>query len=86
MTAKTPLGNDGDRGENDAPATSGYAAVGLQFAVSLVVFVLLGDWADKKLDTSPLFLLLGVFGGGSAAFYSMYRKLMGPHSKKPEKR
>lgn len=52
-----------------------FAGAGLQFAVSLVVFLLLGQWIDRKLGTSPLFLLVGVFIGGAAAFYSMYRRL-----------
>jgi F0F1-type ATP synthase assembly protein I len=54
---------------------SNLAGAGLQFAVSIVVFLLLGQWADRKLGTSPLLLLIGVFIGGSAAFYSMYRRI-----------
>lgn len=52
-----------------------FAGAGLQFAVSIVVFLLVGQWIDKKLGSSPWFLLAGVFIGGGAAFYSMYRKL-----------
>jgi F0F1-type ATP synthase assembly protein I len=54
---------------------SNLAGAGLQFAVSIVVFLLLGQWADRKLGTSPILLLVGVFIGGSAAFYSMYRRI-----------
>jgi F0F1-type ATP synthase assembly protein I len=54
---------------------SSFAGVGLQFAISIVLFLFLGQWADRKLGTSPLFLLLGVFIGGGGAFYSMYRKV-----------
>ena len=36
----------------------------------------LGQWLDRKLGTSPVFLMLGVFVGAGAAFYGMYRKLM----------
>lgn len=60
------------------------AGVGLQFAVSIVVFLYIGQWADKKFGTSPLFLLLGVFVGGGAAFYSMYRKLMAAQREEDE--
>jgi len=52
-----------------------FAGVGLQFAVAIVLFLFLGQWADRKLGTSPIFLLAGVFIGGGAAFYSMYRRL-----------
>lgn len=85
MSRKLPGVKDEKDGEKEAPSTSSYAGAGLQFAVGLIVFVLLGDWLDRKFGTTPLFLLLGVFGGGAASFYSMYRKLMAPHSSKPRK-
>jgi len=53
-----------------------FAGVGLQFAVSILVFLYVGQWLDRKLGTDPWFLIIGVFTGASAAFYSMYRKLM----------
>ena len=85
MSAKIPGGNDASNRQDEAPSTSGYAAAGLQFAVALVLFALGGDWLDDRFGTGPLFLLLGVFGGGAAGFYSMYRKLMAPHGRKPKK-
>lgn len=85
MSAQKPFGDDGIHDGDDSPSTGGYAAAGLQFAVALVLFALGGDWLDDRFGTAPLFLLLGVFGGGAAAFYSMYRKLMGPHGRKPDK-
>lgn len=86
MSAKLPGVHSGNDDQNDQPATSGYAAAGLQFAVALVLFALGGNWLDKKLGSSPWFLLLGVFGGGAAAFYSMYRKVMAPYRNKHEKK
>jgi F0F1-type ATP synthase assembly protein I len=53
-----------------------YAGIGIQFAVSLLLFLFVGQWLDRKLGTSPIFLMIGVFVGAGAAFYSMYRKLM----------
>ncbi len=53
-----------------------YAGIGIQFAVAVVVFLFAGQWLDRRLGTSPIFLMLGVFVGAGAAFYSMYRKLM----------
>jgi F0F1-type ATP synthase assembly protein I len=44
--------------------------------VSIVLFLYLGQWIDGKLGTAPWGLIIGVFTGGGAAFYSMYRKLM----------
>ncbi len=63
-----------------------FAGAGLQFAVALVLCLLIGQWADRKLGTSPLFLLAGVFLGGSAAFYSMYRKLAAAQKADDERR
>jgi F0F1-type ATP synthase assembly protein I len=53
-----------------------YAGVGFQFAAAIIVFLYVGQWIDRRLGTAPIFLLIGVFVGGSAAFYSMYRHLM----------
>jgi F0F1-type ATP synthase assembly protein I len=61
-----------------APALSGteFAGIGLQFALTLVLFAFLGLWLDDRLHSSPWLLLLCVFVGGAAAFYSMYRRVM----------
>jgi F0F1-type ATP synthase assembly protein I len=54
---------------------STFAGAGLQFALGIVLFLFLGRWADQKLGTAPLLLLLGVFVGGGGGFYSMYRRI-----------
>lgn len=56
-------------------SVSTFAGAGLQFAIAIVAFLLAGQWADRKFGTSPAFLLAGVFIGGSAAFYSLYRRI-----------
>ena len=53
-----------------------YAGLGLQFAVSILLFLYLGQWIDGRLGTEPWFMIAGVFTGAGASFYSMYRKLM----------
>jgi F0F1-type ATP synthase assembly protein I len=50
--------------------------VGIQFALSILVFLYLGQWLDRKLGTAPWLLIIGVFLGAGGSFYSMYRKLM----------
>lgn len=57
-------------------AAGRYAGLGLQFAISIVFFLFVGQWLDGRFGTDPLFLYLGVFVGAGAAFYSMYRNLM----------
>jgi F0F1-type ATP synthase assembly protein I len=63
-----------------------FAGVGLQFAVSIVLFLFLGQWLDQKFGTSPVLLLVGVFIGGGAAFYSMYRRLAAAQKADDERR
>lgn len=52
-----------------------FAGAGIQFAIALLIFVLAGSWLDNRLGTSPAFILIGVFVGGGASFYSFYRKV-----------
>lgn len=58
------------------PSASVYAGAGLQFAVSILLFLFLGQWADRRLGTGPWLMMIGLFLGAGASFYSMYRKLM----------
>jgi F0F1-type ATP synthase assembly protein I len=62
------------------------AGVGLQFAVSILLFLFLGQWADRKLGSTPAFTLVGVFIGGGAAFYSMYRRVTAAQKADDERR
>lgn len=62
--------------ERASRAFSRYAGVGLQFALSILLFLYAGQWIDRRLGSSPWGVLAGVILGASAAFYSMYRRLM----------
>ncbi|MBK8248471.1 MAG: AtpZ/AtpI family protein [Gemmatimonadetes bacterium] len=53
-----------------------YAGIGLQFAGSILLFLYAGQWVDARLGSGPIGLILGVFVGAGAAFFSMYRRLM----------
>ena len=39
-------------------ASSEFAGVGLQFAITIVLFAFAGIWLDKRLGTSPWFVLM----------------------------
>lgn len=54
---------------------SQFAGIGIQFALSIVIFAFAGVWLDTRLGTSPIFVLLMVLGGGALAFWMMVRKL-----------
>ena len=53
---------------------SEFAGIGIQFALTILVFVLGGVWLDKRLHSSPWFVLGGTFVGAAGGFYSMYRQ------------
>ena len=71
---------------NEELKLSTFAGVGLQFAVAIVLFVLLGQWVDRKLGTAPVFLMTGVFVGGGAAFYSLYKRITAAQRADDERR
>ena len=52
-----------------------YLAAGLRFAGGIVVFLFLGLLLDRKLNTTPLFLLVGVVLGAVLGFLSVYREV-----------
>ena len=84
MKSESPLTPDSKTPE--PLNVSSFAGAGLQFAISLVLFLFLGRWIDSKLGTSPIFLIAGVFIGGGAAFYNMYRKLTAAQKADDERR
>jgi hypothetical protein len=61
---------------DDGLPLAALAGLGSQFAVALVAFGYLGAWLDRRWDTAPLCLLVGVFAGGGGTFYTAYRRLM----------
>ena len=67
-----------ERRGNGGPGGTELMGAGVQIAVSIVVFLYAGQWLDSRLGTSPLMLLLGVFVGFGASFYSIYRRLVPP--------
>ena len=54
---------------------SQFAGIGVQFALSILIFAFAGVWLDERLGTSPLFVLVLVLGGAGLGFWSMVRKL-----------
>jgi F0F1-type ATP synthase assembly protein I len=53
-----------------------FAGIGLQFALSILLFLFAGQWLDRRLGTGPWLMIVGMLIGGGAGFYSMYTKLM----------
>ncbi len=68
-----PLRDQRASGEQSPWALAG---LGTQFFVALIAFGYGGNWLDERFGTTPLFLLLGVLGGGGGSFFLSYRRLM----------
>ena len=64
-----------DPGGRKSPGPMRYAGLGIQLAASLVVFVLVGQWADRKLGTNGILTILAAFLGFGGTMYSLIRQL-----------
>ena len=53
---------------------SEFAGVGIQFAVTIVLFAFAGIWLDRRLGTSPWLVLVMVLGGAALGFWSLVRR------------
>ena len=73
-----PPGRNAGPTENPtgAAAHSELAGLGITMGLAMALFAWGGNWVDGRLGTSPLFVLLGVFGGFGAGFWSMYSRLV----------
>ena len=63
-------------GGSSGPSPAVFAGAGVQFVVAILLFLYIGKWLDAKLGTAPWLLMLGVFVGAAAGFYSFYRRIM----------
>jgi putative F0F1-ATPase subunit (Ca2+/Mg2+ transporter) len=52
-----------------------YAGLGVQLAVSLLVFVLAGQWLDKRLGNTGIITMVAAFVGFGGTMYSLIRTL-----------
>jgi Putative F0F1-ATPase subunit Ca2+/Mg2+ transporter len=52
-----------------------YAGLGVQLAVSLLVFVLAGQWLDKRLGNTGIVTMVAAFVGFGGTMYSLIRTL-----------
>jgi F0F1-type ATP synthase assembly protein I len=67
---KTP-----DPGPGKGPGPMRYAGLGVQLGVTILVFVLVGQWADRKLGTGGIITIAAAFLGFGGTIYSLIRQL-----------
>ncbi|MEP7065625.1 MAG: AtpZ/AtpI family protein [Gemmatimonadota bacterium] len=75
LSARERGQGSGDGG-GSGPSPASFAGAGVQFVISILLFLYVGKWLDRKLGTAPWLLMLGVFVGAGAGFYSFYRRIM----------
>jgi F0F1-type ATP synthase assembly protein I len=75
----TPEQPKDSHGNPRKPLSSGseFAGLGIQMGAVIGCGAWLGYWLDGKLGTLPWLTILLVFVGAGAAFYSMYRRVIG---------
>ena len=67
---KTPVPGGGK-----TPGPMRYAGLGIQLGVTILVFVLIGQWADRKLGTGGIITIAAAFLGFGGTMYSLIRQL-----------
>ena len=64
-----------DPGGSRGPGPMRYAGLGVQIAASLLLFVWIGQWIDRKLGTGGLITVIAAFLGFGGTMYWLIRSL-----------
>jgi F0F1-type ATP synthase assembly protein I len=73
-------------GHSGAVSAASVAGFGIQLVISILLFLYVGQWLDKKLGTDPLLLVVGVFVGAAVGIYNMYHMLTAAQRKERKER
>ncbi len=68
--------HDSNEGSRRPPSGTALAGIGLELAVTLVLFIYAGYKVDGWLDKSPVFMVVGALLGIVLGFYNLFRKLL----------
>jgi len=63
---------------------SPYMTLGLDFAITISLFALLGYWIDGKYETSPLWILILSLFGIVVAFYKFFKVVLKKKKEPPK--
>lgn len=65
-----------------------YINLALSFGIMMIAALFLGffggEWLDRRLGTSPIFMILGIIFGAVVGFYSLFGELSGLLKDKPD--
>lgn len=77
--------NENKKGDPFLLAFGIYGAIGFQLASTVIGGLMLGDWLDKKWDTTPWLTVAGIAIGSIGGFYNLIRLLTWNQSRKEKK-
>ena len=66
-------------------AALGLTGIGFYIGGSIVLGVIAGRWLDSKLNSEPIWTIVGLILGVIVAFYGVYRMILPNISKKQNK-
>ncbi len=52
-----------------------FGSIGIELVLFVILGVLLGNWIDKRINTSPFLLILGAVCGAFIGFYNFYKMI-----------
>jgi F0F1-type ATP synthase assembly protein I len=71
----------GNAGSGRTGSPMALVGIGFELVALVIIGLYVGQWLDRRFGTAPLFLIVGVFAGAAAGFYSMYQALMASQRK-----
>jgi len=70
------------KNSNSGQVVFAHITIGLQLAITMIIFVYGGHWLDVYFDKSPLFLIVGTILGMLLGFYHLLKDLQVDDKKK----
>lgn len=70
-----------DKNRDSGRVVFAHITIGIQLAITILIFVLGGNWLDVRFNKSPLFLIIGTTLGMAIGFYHLMKDLQGEESK-----
>ena len=58
-----------------------HITIGIQLAITILIFVFAGNWLDVRFNKSPLFLIIATAIGMAIGFYHLLKDLQGEEHK-----
>ena len=80
------MNSKSEKSDQGLKGVAPYFDLGLRFALAIAIGTYGGYWLDSKLNTLPLFLIIGLLLGAVSGFLTIYRAVYSRDSTKTRKR